>query len=87
MPFLFLAFNVIYWLSYGSQFIWTKEDGILTIVVGRLYCAVIYKPEVKMGDDAKPKLKMTVKKVLISRETSSVIRDLETFDLVCEGAQ
>ena len=28
MPFLFLVFNVIYWLSYGSQFIWTMEDGI-----------------------------------------------------------
>ena len=29
MPFLFLVFNVIYWLSYGSQFIWTVEEGIL----------------------------------------------------------
>jgi len=29
MPCLFLVFNLVYWLSYGSQFIWTVEDGIL----------------------------------------------------------
>ena len=28
MPFLFLVFNVIYWLSYGTQFIWTMEASI-----------------------------------------------------------
>ena len=28
MPFLVLVFHVIYWLTYGSQFIWTMEDGI-----------------------------------------------------------
>ena len=59
-------------------------NGLRTIVGVRLLWAVIYPHEVKMGDDAKPKLKMTVKKVLKSRETSSVSRDLKTFDLVFE---
>ena len=28
MPLSFLVFNIIYWLSYGSQFIWTLKDSV-----------------------------------------------------------
>lgn len=28
MPFLFLVFNVIYWLSFGSHLIWTEEGSL-----------------------------------------------------------
>ena len=27
MPLSFLVFNIVYWLSYGSQFIWSGEGG------------------------------------------------------------
>ena len=27
MPILFLIFNIIYWIGYGSQFQWAVEEG------------------------------------------------------------